>query len=64
MVFYKEKENQIFLHHLFLNLQEIIQSFDAVMVARGDLGVEIPIAKVPLVQMDVIEKAHQAGNQL
>ena len=43
------------------NLQEIIQSFDAVMVARGDLGVEIPIAKVPLVQMDVIEKAHQAG---
>ena len=41
--------------------QEIIQSFDAVMVARGDLGVEIPIAKVPLVQMDVIEKAHQAG---
>ena len=25
MVFYKEKENQIFLQHLFLNLQEIIQ---------------------------------------
>ena len=25
MVFYKEKENQIFLHNLFLNLQEIIQ---------------------------------------
>ena len=43
------------------NLDAIIESFDAVMVARGDLGVELPIAKVPLVQMDVIEKAHQVG---
>ena len=31
------------------------------MVARGDLGVEVPIAKVPLIQMDIIEKAHQVG---
>ena len=43
------------------NLDGIIESFDAVMVARGDLGVELPIAKVPLIQMDVIEKAHQVG---
>ena len=31
------------------------------MVARGDLGVELPVARVPLVQMDVVEKAHQLG---
>ena len=43
------------------NLNSIIESFDAVMVARGDLGVELPVAKVPLVQMDVVEKAHQLG---
>ena len=42
-------------------LDDIIKSFDAVMVARGDLGVELPIAKVPLIQMDIIEKAHQIG---
>tara|TARA_B100000959_G_scaffold245764_1_gene270653 strand:+ start:3068 stop:4474 length:1407 start_codon:yes stop_codon:yes gene_type:complete len=43
------------------NLDGIIDSFDAVMVARGDLGVETPIEKVPLVQKEVIEKANQAG---
>jgi len=43
------------------NLDGIIDAFDAVMVARGDLGVETPIEKVPLVQKGVIEKANQAG---
>lgn len=43
------------------NLDGIIDAFDAVMVARGDLGVETPIEKVPLIQKDVIEKANQAG---
>jgi pyruvate kinase len=43
------------------NIDGIIDSFDAVMVARGDLGVETPIEKVPLVQKEVIEKANQAG---
>ena len=39
----------------------IVDAFDAVMVARGDLGVEIPIERVPLIQKDVIEKASRAG---
>ncbi len=37
------------------NLQEIIQAFDAVMVARGDLGVEMPLEEVPTVQKRAIE---------
>lgn len=37
------------------NLDAIIRSFDAVMVARGDLGVELPLEEVPLVQKRAIE---------
>ena len=37
------------------NLKEIIQAFDAVMVARGDLGVEMPLQEVPTVQKRAIE---------
>lgn len=43
------------------NLDEIIDAFDAVMVARGDLGVEIPVERVPIIQKDVIEKANHSG---
>ena len=43
------------------NLDEIIASVDAVMVARGDLGVEIPAAEVPLVQKDIIAKSIDAA---
>ena len=39
----------------------IVDAFDAVMVARGDLGVEVPVERVPLIQKDVIEKASRAG---
>lgn len=39
------------------NLKEIIQAFDAVMVARGDLGVEMPLQEVPTVQKRAIEIA-------
>ncbi len=42
-------------------LDEIIAVVDAVMVARGDLGVEIPPAEVPLVQKDIIAKSIQAA---
>lgn len=44
-----------------VNLDSIINTFDAVMVVRGDLGVELPLERVPLIQKDVIAKASQAS---
>jgi pyruvate kinase len=41
------------------NLHEIIDTFDAVMVARGDLGVELPPEQVPSVQKRIIEEARK-----
>ena len=41
------------------HLEEIVAAADAVMVARGDLGVEIPIARVPIVQKQIIALANQ-----
>ena len=43
------------------NLDDIIQAFDGVMVARGDLGVEIPLERVPVVQKEIIKKAALFG---
>lgn len=40
-------------------LQEITAAFDAIMVARGDLGVELPLEQVPLVQKRAIELARR-----
>jgi len=43
------------------NLRDIIVESDGVMVARGDLGVEIPIEQVPVIQKDIIRKCmHRA----
>ncbi|MCR8670680.1 pyruvate kinase [Agrococcus sp. HG114] len=41
------------------NLADIIDAFDAIMVARGDLGVELPLEQVPLVQKRAIELARR-----
>lgn len=43
------------------NLDSILDVADAVMVARGDLGVEIPLENVPVVQQRIIDKALQRG---
>tara|TARA_B110000977_G_scaffold195683_1_gene274587 strand:- start:5256 stop:6683 length:1428 start_codon:yes stop_codon:yes gene_type:complete len=42
------------------NIDEIIEYTDALMVARGDLGVEIPAEEVPLIQKQLVLKAKQA----
>ncbi len=43
------------------NLVEIVAAFDGIMVARGDLGVELPLEQVPLVQKRAVELARRAA---
>lgn len=43
------------------NIEEIIQISDGIMVARGDLGVEIPTEEIPLVQKTIIKKCNEVG---
>ena len=45
----------------WLNLDAILDECDGVMVARGDLGVEMALEKVPAIQKGIIEKARQRG---
>jgi pyruvate kinase len=48
-------------HEALTNIDEIIIACDGLMVARGDLGVEIPIERVPQIQKMLVKKANQAG---
>ncbi len=41
------------------NLDEVMDAFDGLMVARGDLGVELPLEEVPIVQKRIVEKARR-----
>ncbi|MGA2774908.1 MAG: pyruvate kinase [Candidatus Omnitrophota bacterium] len=43
------------------NIDEIIKVCDGIMVARGDMGVSIPIYEVPIVQKEIIRKCNRAG---
>lgn len=43
------------------NIDDIIAEADGIMVARGDLGVEIPLQNVPLVQKEIVRKCQKAG---
>ncbi len=48
-------------HEALKNIDEIIRSADAIMVARGDLGVEIPLETVPNIQKMLIRKTNAEG---
>lgn len=46
------------------NLDEILEASDGVMVARGDMGVEVPMEEVPILQKDMIKKAVAMGKHV
>ncbi len=46
------------------NIDEIIRVSDGIMVARGDMGVEIPLEDVPIIQKMIIAKVYNAGKQV
>lgn len=46
------------------NIDEIIAASDAIMIARGDMGVEIPGEDVPVIQKMIIKKVYEAGKQV
>jgi len=48
-------------HEAVDNIDSIIAEADGIMVARGDLGVEMPLRQVPTVQKEIIRRCNQAG---
>ena len=43
------------------NIDEIIETSDGIMIARGDLGVEVPMEMLPILQKDIIRKCREKG---
>ncbi len=46
------------------NIDEILNEADGIMVARGDLGAEVPMENIPILQKQLIAKCYQAGKQV
>ena len=46
------------------NIDSIIEAADGIMIARGDMGVEIPLEDVPVIQKEIISKVYTAGKQV
>ncbi len=46
------------------NIDEIINEADAIMIARGDMGVELPEEEVPVIQKMIIKRVYEAGKQV
>lgn len=46
------------------NIAEILEASDGIMVARGDMGVEIPFEQIPAIQKEIIKDGYNAGKQV
>ncbi len=46
------------------NIDEILEAADGLLVARGDMGVEIPFERIPAIQKELIHKGYNAGKQV
>jgi len=53
-------ENQLGVN----NIDEIIKVSDGIMIARGDMGIELPLEEVPILQKKIIKKVYNAGKQV
>jgi pyruvate kinase len=45
----------------YTNLDDIIREAAGIMVARGDLGVQLPLERIPLIQADILRRTNEAG---
>ncbi|MGE9270189.1 MAG: pyruvate kinase [Verrucomicrobiales bacterium] len=46
------------------NIDSIIQASDAIMIARGDLGIEVPFEELPILQRRIVKRCHELGRRV